>query len=233
VKGNAARNYHLPSLNDLYWQPGGNPDLLPEKGFSSEVGTEYRLDLKQLSLETELTFFRSDIKDWIIWIPSYKGYWEPRNIKNVLSKGLELSAGLKGDDGAFKYRISGTYTFTRSLNYGDREIWGDESYGKQLVYVPLHSGNIYVNAEHKGYTVSWQYNAFSERYTTSSNDVTRRDWLYPYYMNDLSFGKEFPLKTLTFSAQFRIYNLFNETYHSVLYRPMPGRNFMLVLMVRM
>jgi len=233
IKGNVARNYHLPSLNDMYWQPGGNPNLMPEEGFSSELGTEYRMDLDQLMIESEITFFRSDIDNWIIWIPSYKGYWEPRNVKNVLSKGIELSGGMKVEKGAFRYSVSGTYTFTRSLNFGDQDIWGDESYGKQLVYVPVHSGNVYFNLEHRGYTFSWQYNAFSERFTTSSNDVTRRDWLYPYFMNDLSMGKELPMEEFTLSAQFRIYNLFNETYHSVLYRPMPGRNFMLVLMFRM
>ncbi|MEA3461356.1 MAG: TonB-dependent receptor plug domain-containing protein, partial [Bacteroidota bacterium] len=37
LKGNIARNYHLPTLNDLYWQPGGNPDLLPEEGFTVEA----------------------------------------------------------------------------------------------------------------------------------------------------------------------------------------------------
>lgn len=31
VKGSVAYNYHYPTLNDLYWVPGGNSDLNPEK----------------------------------------------------------------------------------------------------------------------------------------------------------------------------------------------------------
>jgi outer membrane receptor protein involved in Fe transport len=75
----------------------------------------------------------------------------------------------------------------------------------------------------------YQYNAYSERFTTSSNDLTRRDWLYPYFMSDVTLGGELRIRKTGFSAELKIFNLFNETYHSVLYRPMPGRNYQLVL----
>ncbi len=39
----------------------------------------------------------------------------------------------------------------------------------------------------------------------------------------------FRIKKMRLSAEFKVYNLFNETYHSVLYRPMPGRNYMVVI----
>ena len=51
-------------------------------------------------------------------------------------------------------------------------------------------------------------------------------------MNDLMMGKAFTAGKVAFNAEFKIYNLFNETYHSVLYRPMPGRNYMLILMLK-
>lgn len=232
LKGNIGRNYHQPSLNDLYWQPGGNPDLLPEKGISYELGMEYQLTGKKHRLKTEVTLYRSDIDNWIIWIPSYKGYWEPRNIKKVLSQGVELNTQLNGSLGKLKYRVAGTYSYTSSINYGDPLVWGDESYGKQLVYVPLHSGNIMLSLDYRDFTITYQHNSYSERYTTSSNDVSRRDWLYPYFMNDLSIGKEVKIKKYTISTNLKIHNLFNETYHSVLYRPMPGRNYMFLLMIK-
>jgi iron complex outermembrane receptor protein len=30
----------------------------------------------------------------------------------------------------------------------------------------------------------------------------------------------------------KVYNLFNESYHSILYRPMPGRNYHLLLTIK-
>ncbi len=232
LKGNIARNYHQPSLNDLYWQPGGNPDLLPEEGISYELGIEYQLTARNHGLRTEATMYRSDIDNWIIWIPGYKGYWEPQNIKRVLSQGIEFNAIVNGSFGKAGYKVAGTYAYTSSVNYGDPLVWGDESYGRQLVYIPLHSGNVMVNLSYRRFFITFQHNSYSERYTTSSNDISRRDWLYPYFMNDLMFGKEIQMKKLTASAEIKIYNLFNETYHSILYRPMPGRNYMFLLMLK-
>lgn len=232
LKGNIARNYHQPSLNDMYWQPGGNPNLKPEKGFGFELGLEYQKDIENHNFKAEITAFRSDIDNWILWIPSYKGYWEPRNINRVLSQGLEVYLFLNGSIAKLNYKIAANYTYTSSKNYGDAVTWGDQSYGKQLVYVPLHSGNLMINISYRKFYFTYQHNSYSERNTTSSNDITKRDWLYPYFMNDLIIGKDFLIGNLSLTAEFKIYNLFNETYHSVLYRPMPGRNYMLMIMVK-
>ncbi|MCD4710182.1 MAG: TonB-dependent receptor plug domain-containing protein [Bacteroidales bacterium] len=232
LKGNVARNYHQPTLNDLYWQPGGNPNLLPEEGFTVEGGVAHQQELSGQLLKTELSLYRSDIDNWIIWIPSYRGFWEPRNIRRVLSKGVECNIELKGYISEFRYKLSATYGYTSAVNEGDPLVWSDESYGKQLVYIPLHSGNMMVHLEWGNLFFTYQYNAFSERYTTSSNDVTRRDRLYPYYMNDISAGSSFRLKRLDLSLEVKVKNLFNEPYHSVLYRPMPGRNWQLVFKIQ-
>jgi len=232
LKGNIAGNYHHPGLNDLYWEPGGNPDLLPEKGHSYELGIEYTGKISSHLLEAELTAYQSKINNWIIWIPGFKGYWEPSNIRKVISKGIEVNLAAGGRIGNLQYRLTGTYAYTSSKNYGDTEVWGDESYGKQLVYVPLHSGNLFAKLIFRGYSVSWQHNSYSERYTTSSNDISQRDWLYPYFMNNLALGKEFNTGKLILSGELKVNNILNETYHSVLYRPMPGRNYMLILMIK-
>jgi iron complex outermembrane receptor protein len=231
LKGNLGGNYRQPSLNDLFWQPGGNPDLLAEKGFSGELGIELTQVIGMNMLEGEITIFRSNISNWIIWIPGFKGYWEPRNIQNVKSTGIEGRMKFDGKIGELDYTFHGTYAYTQSLNYGDPDIWGVESYGKQLVYVPLHSANLMLRLNWNSIFASYQHNSYSERFTTTSNDISRRDWLYPYFMNDLSFGKSFGIKGLSLTAEFKIFNLFNETYHTILYRPMPGRHFLVLIKI--
>lgn len=37
VKASVSRNYRFPTLNDLYFLPGGNPDLKNEHGFSYDA----------------------------------------------------------------------------------------------------------------------------------------------------------------------------------------------------
>jgi outer membrane cobalamin receptor len=53
-KANVSRNFHTPSLNDLYWQPGGNPNLRPEEGYSSELSAVYSRNFsKHILLENQ------------------------------------------------------------------------------------------------------------------------------------------------------------------------------------
>lgn len=232
IKTSVTRNYRQPTLNDLYWQPGGNINLLPEEGISGDLGIEHQLKYKKLSLTSELTFFQSQIKNWIIWLPTVQGFWQPDNIQNVSNRGLEVH--LAGD-WKFKnilFNFNSNYAYTLSTNQGDPEIWGEESIGKQLPYVPVHSFNLFLKTSYKGFFMSYAHNSYSERFTTATNDISRRDWLYPYFMNSIYFGKELTLKKSTLIIELKTYNLFNEEYRSVLGRPMPGRNYLLTLMFK-
>ena len=61
-KGKLARNYRLPSLNDLYWRPGGNPDLDAESGWSTEVGAYAKWQLGKHQWQYSATGFNRRIK---------------------------------------------------------------------------------------------------------------------------------------------------------------------------
>ena len=41
AKASISRNYRFPSLNDLYFLPGGNPDLKKEHGFTYDAGLSF------------------------------------------------------------------------------------------------------------------------------------------------------------------------------------------------
>ena len=229
VHGNISRNYRYPSLNDLYWQPGGNPSLKPEEGLLSETGVRLNPKGKKITLETELNIFYNNITNWIIWSPSPLGYWSPENIQHVVSRGFELKVNLDFSFRQFRFFLKAGYAFTKSTNEGNADKWGETSMGKQIPYVPVHSGNFMGEVRWKGFFLTWVNTGYSERFTTSSNDLSLRDRLYPYFMNDLYAGKQFPLKKGNLGLQLKIYNLFNEEYRSVLGRPMPGRNYLLML----
>jgi iron complex outermembrane receptor protein len=230
AKLNISKNYKAPNLNDLYWQPGGNLELQPEENLTTDLALLINKKYKHFNLKSSVTAFYSDVDNWIIWIPSPMGYWTPENIANIISQGVECQINISFKISDFKIVAIGNYAYTDAKNYGDKEIWGDQSYGKQLAYIPVHSGNVFISLNRWNYTLSYTHNSYSERYTTSSNDISLRDWLYPYYMNNVSLSKNFTLKEkYLFEINFKVYNLFNEEYRSILGRPMPGRNYLLSL----
>ena len=232
VKASISKNYRTPSLNDLYFQPGGNPDLKPEDGFSYEVGMEFGRKFEKWSFSGGFTGYDSEINNWIVWLPSFQGYWTPVNVKLVHSYGVEAKAKTDFSIGSFDFRFDAFWAWTRSVNYGDPTSWADESIGKQLVYVPEYSAGITGVVEWRNWIFTYRWNYYSERYTTSSNDIGVLSVLGKYYMSDIFLEKRIPLKKGQLCIKGAVYNLFNEEYVSVLSRPMPRMNFGLFVSYR-
>lgn len=242
-KASAARNYRYPSMDDLYFQPGGNPDLKPEKGFTYDCGVEIKCPPAPqggvpagllCSWGASVTFFDSYISDWILWTPNTKGYWEPSNVKKVHNYGIEASA--KGDiklAKELKLSLSANFAWTPSKNMGENLNSNDASYGKQLCYVPERSANFNARLQWKTWTFVYQWTHYSERFTTTSNEVgyiTGR--LKPYYMSDISLEKNFIFSKCSGSIKGVVNNLFSTEYVTVLSHPMPRRNFEIYLTIK-
>ena len=226
VKGSVARNYRHPTMNDLYFQPGGNDTLRPEKGYTYEGGLEFALRRKGFSFEGEGAVYNSRIQDWILWLPTFKGYWSPINVRKVHSYGVELKGKMNIVLGrGWTLFFDASWAYTRSINQGDPMSENDQAIGKQLVYVPEFSSTVTGRLSWRGYSLTYKYNHYSERYTTSSNDPSTLYHLGAYYMSDLYLEKGLRTKLADLSLKFCIYNLFNEEYESVLARPMPRQNY--------
>ena len=161
-----------------------------------------------------------------MWLPTFKGFWEPQNVKRVHSYGWELKGTANLLLGDWHLFLNGNWAQTRSINHGDPVNWADESIGKQLVYIPEFSSGVMGQLSWKGFAFIYKYNYFSERFTTSSNErKTKIGRLGSYYMNDISLQKDFRYRSVDFCLKVSIYNLFDEEYVSVLSRPMAGRNY--------
>ena len=227
AKASIARNYRYPTLNDLYFMPGGNDSLRTERGFTYDAGVQFSLKSRTLEFRGEATFYDSYIKDWIVWLPTFKGFWSPSNVKEVHSYGLELKGDLTAQLGkGWRLYMGGNYTVTRAINHGDPVNWADGSIGKQLVYIPEYSGAVTGKLSWRNWVFTYKWSHYSERFTTSSNEkATKIGLLEPYYMSDVSLEKSFSFPWAGLSLKFAVNNLFDEEYESVLSRPMAGRNF--------
>lgn len=226
VKASAARNYRVPTLNDLYFQPGGNPRLRPERGWTWDAGAETTLKGERRSLRASATAFDSRIDDWILWIETAKqGVYTPVNIRRVHSYGVETKlSATAATEGGWQFSFDGNAAWTRSVNRGDKFSPADESVGRQLVYIPVWSAAFTARAAWRRWSLSYKWQWYSERYTMSNNNLGVLGRVKPYFMSDLSLEKGFECRWASLSLKGVVYNLFNEEYQSVLGRPMPRLN---------
>ncbi len=234
VKASVSRNYRFPTLNDLYFLPGGNPDLRKERGWTYDAGLSFALAKAGVySLSGSATWFESFIKDWIIWLPTTKGFFSPDNIKDVHAYGVELKSNLNVILAKeWQLGLDGTFSWTPSINQGEPRTPADQSVGKQLPYVPLLSSTVTGRLSWRSWAFLYKWCYYSERYTMSSNDFTLTGKLPPYFMSNISLEKSLNFSWSEISIKGTVNNLFNEEYLSVLSRPMPGINFEIFLSIR-
>ena len=227
AKASISRNYRFPTLNDLYFLPGGNPDLKNESGWTYDAGLSFAIGKEGVySLSGSASWFESFIKDWIIWLPTTKGFFSPDNIKDVHAYGIELKADLDvALSKEWTLGMNGTFSWTPSINVGEPRTPADQSVGKQLPYVPELSSSIVGRLSWRKWTFLYKWCYYSERYTMSSNDISLTGKLPEYFMSNISLEKVLPFYWADLSLKGTINNLFNEEYLSVLSRPMPGINF--------
>ena len=93
LRANYSKKFRKPTFNDLFWRPGGNPDLNPENGYTIEAGSENTFHISEKSvIETDISPYYTNVNDMIVWRPT-GAFWSPENYQEVRSAGVDLSAG--------------------------------------------------------------------------------------------------------------------------------------------
>ena len=234
-KLNLSHNYHQPSLNDLYWIPGGNPDLKPEDGVSGDVAFAYRGQEGRAKFSGQITGFASVIDNWIEWHPSLSGanYFEASNLRKVFARGAEIQVSEQiMTANAMQFNLRGNYSYTATSNM-DAVHSVDESRGKQLMYIPKHKANMFAEADLKSCYLKMNVPFTGKRYITSNNEESDYEKvLNPYWMVNMTVGKKFDGKHLMADVSLNVENLTNQDYMAILYRPMPGRYYSLTVQIQ-
>ena len=227
LKASTSRNFRFPTLNDLYFLPGGNPDLKRESGWTYDIGLSFATGKEDVySLSGSVNWFDSHVKDWILWLPTTKGFFSPLNVKDVHAYGIEWKGNFNMLIGQnVRLSLNGTLSWTPSINEGEPMSAADQSVGKQLPYVPEWSSNISGRLYWKRWSLLYKWCYYSKRHTMSSNDISLTGKLPEYYMSNLTIERGVSMKWADLSLKGAVNNLFNEEYLSVLSRPMPRINF--------
>lgn len=218
-----AKTNRLPTLNDLFWVPGGNKDLLPENGYCYNAGVNYKKEKKTLNYSLGISAFNKNITNWIQWLPGRSGYWEPQNVYKVWTRGAEIKAQVDYRYQKLKFQLTINTIYSRATR---NEKQQDELNDKQLIYVPelLANGGLGISYS----TTYLLFNAHykSKRFTTSDN----KNYLDDQAIFNTSLQQKIVIrKKEMILVRFSVNNLFDQDYENILYRPMPGRNYELTL----
>jgi len=214
LKAQGGRAFRVPTFNDRYWQPGGTPDLRPERSWGGDLGVRVEHDRGHV----ELTAFGHWRRDQIVWAPTGRGYWSPTNVGRARTVGLEVSATRtwtpsEGPD----VRTGLTYTLTDART---RTAPGTPSYNEPLRYVPRDQFKPHA-------TVTWGPAALdlNARYT-ARRPVTSdgSQFLDPYVLLDAQLRLSHSLGGVRSELSLKLENALDTEYESVGGRPMPPRH---------
>ncbi len=219
IKSLLARGFRVPTLNERYWQPGGNTNLVPEDSYSAEFGLAGSLD-RRVRIKYELTTYRMWVDNWILWTPQ-GSIWSPENIKYVDVYGAEASVSLQHTIGAISNKWLANYAFTKSINRTGLDQF-DRSVNMQLNYVPIHKASITSINEINSWTLQINGVLTGKRYVTADNEES----LAGYTLLNLKLGKSFRRGKYLFTGHINVNNILNTQYQSVENRAMPGINLL-------
>ena len=211
AKVNVSKNFRIPTFNDLYWEGSGRTDLLPETSNQAEASLIFS-DTKE-KYQLSFTGYYNDITNLIRWIPNTENIWQPENVDEVETYGLEANFRSQLQYGEHKLRINSLYAYTISEN---------KQTGFQLTYVPKHQFKNNLTYKFGRFSTKVQNLYNGEVFTRANN--SEGDILEDYMLWNASVSYLFP-ELLDLKLSFQVRNITDTPYQTVENRPLPGRHF--------
>ncbi len=222
VGGAYSKSFHAPTLNDLYWNPGGNANLKPESGENWQASISFEPVWNSFSAKFSATGFFAHIDNEIVWQPYIGTEWSPINIREVESKGIEFRASvIYSFDARTSLRVEESYTLDSAKNI----THGDPNYGNQLPYSsPSRSlflaeiersdlGSFSVLAHYRGHE-------FSDLANTPAREFQ------PVTTYDLTLtSRNFTFEGIGMKLLLGIANVTNQHYEDLIDYPLPSRTY--------
>jgi iron complex outermembrane receptor protein len=205
LRASAGSGFRMPNFNELYWRPGGNPSLRPERAVTLDGGIELRaLWLGEHRITAGV--FHADTRDRITG-------WPPSNVARTSTRGVE-----------------GTWTWSSSVH----RLWATGTFasvesreplltGRQAPYVPRLVGAGGVDVLLGSVTISPGFRYVSRRYTTSDNSAALS--VAPSVRAALHLKTSVSFWGTEVGLQGGVENVFNAAEESLPGYPLPGRSY--------
>ena len=220
LHGTLSTRYRVPTLNDKYWVPGGNPSLRPEHGWGAAGGADVTLPRSSAPwhLSWHIDGYYNLIRDQIRWVPA-DGYWQPENVEEVRSRGMENSLKAGWEKGRLDLLAVLNYQLTFST------VTNDAGKSYESRYIPRHTASATLRAGYGIFFSGIYLNYSGQRYTTTDNNPLYA--LDPYLLTTVVAGIKTGRGKTSCLLQLTADNLFNVQYQVIRSYAMPGRAFYL------
>lgn len=219
IKATVLRNRQIPGLNDLYWVPGGNPDLRPEEGFGGELTWEgIPFKSGNWTMNGSFTFFHQIVNRKITWLPDSTSVWSAGNIGKVKMNGAEMMLNISMVSGRNLIEIMLKAQYTNA----ERVTGDDQTNGFKLVYIPCMVASSVLRVATPYFLVSAETSITGKRFTNAANT----SYLPAYSLTDIRVASGMlPLRFITINVFGVVSNVFDKQYQAIAWYPMPGRTF--------
>ena len=219
AKGAISQSYRVPTLNERYWLVLGNPNLRPERGFNLETGLATRFTLSPyLTMTADAVVYRNRVDDWSYWNPDY-GY-RVENLQLVVARGGELTTSLTYVREGWQAGLRAGYALTRSSQERTYSVYAQDVVGKQLPYVPVHTGTANAWVQHNRTRLTVQTQATSRRYITFDES----QFFKGVIIANVVLESVMKLGPVPVRVQGQVNNVFDALAFSVKRNALPGRN---------
>jgi len=209
---NVSQKFRKPTFNDLFWMPGGNPDLKPETGYSVEAGSSVTVFKKEKAvLSADAGIYWSKINNMIAWRPDGM-YWTAMNYQRVYSAGMDCKLILDVKHRKLKYRSA----LNVMLNRPDVQPHVSGEHEKML-----YSPRIITSWENS--LSAGIFDMAIDHHFSADRFYDDNSLLKPYQLLDMKTGVKIPVANGHLGIHLSVNNLTNTTYELIRLYPMPGR----------
>jgi outer membrane cobalamin receptor len=209
--------FRYPTFNDLYWQPGGNPDLYPEKSRYQTI--KYKLYLNDNYLNNiYFNVGNRSTDDLIQWVPIDESFfvWQPQNIASSRRTNFTIGSQINLGNLPLQIVLHATYQNTKDIDLD-----------KALLYAPEVIGYAGINYITKVLNIT--FNAHYTDKRISSYGYPDDESLPSYIQTNATFQYLLSLFGNQFSLMLDVNNVFDKQFESINGYPEPGRTIRLGL----
>jgi len=211
LKSSVAHAFRMPTLNDRFWQPGGNPDLRPERAISVDGGLVW----SARGAHVEATLYAATARDQIVWSPTPAGFWAPANVARTRSLGAEASGQV-----ARVVRLGAWPALAEAGALATLTDARDLDTGFALRYVPRWTVKGWAALRLGAVRLDVNARAVGSRYTTASESLP----VSAYLVVDGAASVRWRHSETDLTLAFRAENLTGAQYEVVRSYPMPPRH---------